>query len=270
VPRVRLLPLLALLWSSLTSAAAWGDETSTSARLMAGVRAFQGGDYERALAQFRAVARAADAPADLAFYLGPTLYKLARYEEALEVFADAPAPLDPLTELYLAQTRYQLHLYRGARASFQAARAHGLGPRLDGLTGAYLATIDALYAHLPGREVAARYLETGHARLAVGRPVLAAAYLQEALEVARLSGPGADDLARASQIALADAWTAAGRPQAALDLLSNPRDDDEALAVARALVAAGQPARARAILDAVVAHGGPRAADARAQLKLVP
>src|SRR5688572_2777825 len=98
---------------------------------MAGVRAFQAGRYDEALVELRFVERGADPPDDLAFYLGPTLYKLGRYGEALLVFRRARAKPDTLTLFYLGQTLYQLALYDHAREVFQDAVGGGLGPRLD-------------------------------------------------------------------------------------------------------------------------------------------
>src|SRR5262249_44064137 len=111
-------------------APARGDDGGTARHLLAGVRAFKDGRYEEALVELRVGARAPDAPADLAFYLGPTLYKLGRYRDALDVFVSSSAPADALTDFYLGQTYYQLRLYRKARALFAALRTRGLGPAL--------------------------------------------------------------------------------------------------------------------------------------------
>src|SRR5512140_2057134 len=94
--------------------------------LLTGVRAFTDGRYEEALVELRIVARAPDAPADLAFYLGPTLYKLGRYREALATFAASRAAPDALTDFYLGETCYQLKLYRKARVVFAGLRTRGL------------------------------------------------------------------------------------------------------------------------------------------------
>jgi tetratricopeptide (TPR) repeat protein len=114
------------------------QDSSTPRHLMAGVRAFKEARYAEALVELRVVARAPDAPPGLAFYLGPTLYKLQRYEEALAVFVNSRAAPDALTDLYLGETYYRLRLYRKARAVFAGLRARGLGPALDDAAGRYL------------------------------------------------------------------------------------------------------------------------------------
>src|ERR1051326_7072843 len=95
----RLIAMLVLA-TCITVAVADDMASSTGRHLLAGVRAFKDGRYEEALVELRVVARAPDAPADLAFYLGPTLYKLARYREALGVFASSRAAPDALTDFY--------------------------------------------------------------------------------------------------------------------------------------------------------------------------
>src|SRR5438132_2378176 len=106
-------------------------DDSTQRHLLAGVRAFKAQHYEEALVEFRVVQRASDAPADLAFYLGPTLVKLGRDREAIAVFVASTAPRDALTDFYLGEAYYHERMYRKARATFAALRANGLGPVLD-------------------------------------------------------------------------------------------------------------------------------------------
>jgi tetratricopeptide (TPR) repeat protein len=152
----------------------------TPARLLDGVRAFQARDYVAALADFEAVARRPDAPPDLAFYLGPTLYKLGRYQDALAVFLAARGPGDALDGFYLGQTYYQLGLYRKARTTFAALRKGGLGPRLAAAAETYVALIDALYAVPPPRAAIEAYRAEGQRLADAGRPALAAEYADEA------------------------------------------------------------------------------------------
>jgi tetratricopeptide (TPR) repeat protein len=159
---------------------AWSVSAAAApARLLDGVRAFQAGDYPRALAEFEAVARAPDAPPDLAFYIGPTLYKLGRYEDALAVFLGAGGATDALSGFYLAQTYYQLHLYRKARAVFIGLRG-GLGPRLGAAADTYVSLIDALYAARPPESAIAAYRAEGQRLRAAGQEAVAAEYLEEA------------------------------------------------------------------------------------------
>jgi len=167
--------------------AAAGPDRATAGHLLDGVRAFQAGDYPRALAEFETVARAPDAPPDLAFYLGPTLYKLGRYQDALAAFLGAGAGGDALSGFYLAQTYYQLHLYRKARGVFVALRGRGLGPRLAAAAETYVALIDALYAARPLDAAIAAYRAEGQRLHDAGRPALAAEYLEEARLVEALA-----------------------------------------------------------------------------------
>src|SRR5947209_19249129 len=101
-------------------------DDATSRHLLAGVRAFKAQRYEEALVELRVVQRAADAPADLAFYLGPTLVKLGRDREAIGVFVTSRAPSDALAEFFLGEAYYHARLYRKARGVFGALRARGL------------------------------------------------------------------------------------------------------------------------------------------------
>src|SRR5262249_54854288 len=120
-----------------------------SSRLLDGVRAFQEGDYARALDAFQEVGARPDAPPDLAVYVGPTLYKLGRYTDALEVFLRARGGADTLTDFYRAQTYYRLGLYRKARTLFVELRARGIGPRLGAAANLHVQLIDTLYAVAP-------------------------------------------------------------------------------------------------------------------------
>ena len=181
--RARLVSLV--LAVSLAGIAA-GDPSS---HLLAGVQAFQSGHYDEALVELRLVERSARPPADLAFYLGPTLYKLGRASEALVVFRRSTVPPDTLTELYLGLTLYQLALYDQARTAFASAAARGLGPRLDAAARRYIAVIDQLFATPPGTRTIDAYLDAGLRLLARGERELAEAYLQEAARAEQRGNP---------------------------------------------------------------------------------
>ena len=170
--------LLVLLLTVTT--AAGSPEGPTSSHLRNGVKAFQAADYPRALQEFEAVARAADAPPDLSFYLGPTLYKLGRYQDALAAFIAAGPPADALARFYLGQTYYQLRLYRKARDVFMGLRARGLGPRLGAAADEYVALIDRLYVNPPPDSAISAYVTTGQALASAGKAALAAEYFDEA------------------------------------------------------------------------------------------
>ncbi|MBV8756001.1 MAG: hypothetical protein JO257_01920 [Deltaproteobacteria bacterium] len=209
--------------------------STTPRHLLAGVKAFKAQHYEEALVELRIVARAADAPDDLAFYLGPTLYKLGRYQDALGVFLGSKASRDTLTEFYLAQTYYRLALYRSARAVFVDLRTRGLGPALDAAAGEYVAEIDRGYARRPAPVVVEAYVAQG---LALSDARLAAAYLDEGRQVDELAGTH-----RAEEIG----WQLAQR-----------------------YVALGDSARARPILEPIAAGHGAHAAEAADMLAKLP
>jgi len=231
------------------------EDSSTPRHLLRSVRAFKDGRYDEALVELRLVARAPDAPPDLAFYLGPTLYKLKRYDEALAVFAASRAAPDALTDFYRGETCYQLKLYRTARAVFAALRTRGLGPALDEAAGRYVDAVDAAYKRAPATASIDYYLAQGLER-ARREPVLASEYLDEARQVEALAATRH----RHGEIvtALAAAWNASGRPQAVVDLLAveRPLTPELTWELARALVAQGDATRARALLEDIVkAHG---------------
>jgi tetratricopeptide (TPR) repeat protein len=202
----------------------------TQAHLLDGVRHFREGRYAEALVEFRVIEKAPDAPPDLAFYLGPTLYKLGRFEEALKVFVRAPER-DALTDFYLGQTYYQLKLYRKAREVFVALRSRGLGPKLAEAAGRYVAEVDRAYQSPPSDAVVDAYFDEGRG----AEPTLAVEYLEEAQRVVALNA-------------------------------HHHHADEIALALARAYVALGNAPRARPLLQTLVAQGGPRATEARAIL----
>lgn len=245
-------------------------DSSTPRHLLQGVRAFKAGRYDDALVELRLVARAADAPADLAFYLGPTLYKLKRYEEALVVFATSRAAPDALTEFYRGETCYQLRLYRKARAVFEALHTRGLGPALDEAAARYIAAVDAAYKLPPATGSIDYYLAQG-LELAGGDPVLAAEYLDEARQVEQL----ARQRYRRGEIlsALAAAWLATGRAPAVVELLGHerPLPPDALWELARAYVAVDDAAHARPLLQDIANARGPHGEEAAALLaKLAP
>jgi len=246
------------------------DDTATARHLLLGVRAFKAERYDEALVELRVVARAPDAPADLAFYLGPTLFKLQRYDEALAVFAASRATPDALTDFYRGQTYYQLRLFRKARTVFSELRARGLGPALHEAAGRYIALVDAAYRTPPTTGSIDYYVAEGLER-AARDALVAAEYLDEARQVEALA---AEPHRHAEILAgLAAAWIDAARPQLAVTLLAAEpaRLPELAWQLARAYAAAGDAAHARPLLDAIIAARGPHAADASAlRARLAP
>ena len=240
--------------------------SSTMGRhLLMGVRAFKDGRYEEALVELRIVARAPDAPADLAFYLGPTLYKLGRHREALATFVTSRAAPDALTDFYLGEACYQLKLYRKARAVFAGLRTRGLGPVLDEAAARYVGMIDAAYQAEPGNSTIDYYADQG-LELAGGDPVVAAEYLDEARQVEAL----ARTRYRHAEIvaALGKAWNATSHAHAVVELLAGePSPTAEASwQLARAYAALGDRAHARPLLEAIVNARAANAAEAAALL----
>jgi FimV-like protein len=232
------------------------EDSSTPRHLLRGVHAFKDGRYDEALVELRLVARAPDAPPDLAFYLGPTLYKLQRYDEALAVFVTSRAAPDALTDFYRGETYYQLRLYRKARAVFAGRRARGLGPALDEAAGRYVDAVDTAYKLAPTTASIDYYLAQG-LELAGRDPVLAGEYLDEARQVEALAAVRHRRLEIVA--ALAAAWNAGGRPQAVVELVAGERPASPELTweLARAYVAIGDAARARALLEAIIkTHAG--------------
>lgn len=267
----RLAAILILGLVLVTEARARADAAATSRHLLTGVHAFRDGRYDEALVELRLVQASPDAPADLAFYLGPTLYKLGRYQEALAVFVAAPAARDALTDFYLGQTYYRLRLYRKARAVFDGLRARGLGPVLGAAAERYVATIDALYARPPAAAVVDAYLAEAHALAHAGDATLAAEYLDEARQVEALvpaSGRGDAILAE-----LAASWNASGRAaQVVATLAPRPRPLPPSLAweLARAYLAGGDARAARPLLEELARAGGAHAAEAARLLGTLP
>jgi hypothetical protein len=246
---------------------AHADDDATSRHLLAGVHAFRDGRYEEALVELRIVARAPDAPADLAFYLGPTLVKLGRDREAIAVFVASPAPLDPLTDFYLGEAYYHERMYRKARAVFAKLRARGLGPVLDEAAGAYVAAVDAAYRTAPEGGTIDAYVARARAER---DPLVAAELYDEARQVEAL----ATDHRRHAEIvaALAAAWNATNRQRATIDLLAADaaRSSDATWQLARAYVGLQDVAHARPLLAALAKAGGVHSSEAAALLATLP
>ena len=128
-------------------------EATTQLLLLDGVRAFRGERYEEALAIFRRI-EAAQAPADIGFYLGMTLHKLGRHAEALVVFraAHRAGLREPVADYYQAVSCHRLGLFMRAQQGFSAllagakrpaeANTPPLGPRLQQGARSFLEAIE--------------------------------------------------------------------------------------------------------------------------------
>lgn len=136
-----MLSRLALVTAILAVAPAQAQ--SVDPHLLAGARAFRAQQYEAALSEFRLVQRAGGA--DLALYLGPTLYKLGRFDEARSVLARSyrSGDIDPVAHYYLGLCWYRLGLLRLARTVFVALDAAAVGPKLAAGAARFVAEIDA-------------------------------------------------------------------------------------------------------------------------------
>jgi hypothetical protein len=242
----------------LGCALAYAD-TATARHLTAGVQAFKNGRFDEALVELRVVERAADAPDDLAFYLGPTLVKLGRDREALGVLLRSRAARDALTDFYLGEAYYHLRLYRKAREVFAGLRSRGLGPALDEAATRYVRAVDEAYV-APISEDTVEYYATQAREETDG--VLAV----ELWDEARLADDHAASHARRTEVvdALAAAWNAIDRPTRVIDVLATDpaRSAESSWQLARAYVAVGDRGHAAPLLDGVVRGGGLHAAEA--------
>jgi tetratricopeptide (TPR) repeat protein len=250
------------------TAPARGDDGVTARHLLAGVRAFQAARYDEALVELRIVQHAPDAPADLAFYLGPTLVKLGRDREAIDVFVTSRAARDALSDFYLGEAYYHAKLYRKAREVFASLRSQGLGPVLDEAAARYVAAVDAAYASPPTNATLDVYVTL--AREAAADPVFAGELYDEARKIEML----APDRHRHGEIvaSLGATWNAIGRARAVVDVLAT----DEARTIegewqlARAYALLGDAAHARPLLEAIAKANGAHARDAAGMLAALP
>ncbi len=165
----------------LLLSAATADAQTVDPHLLAGARAFRAQQYAAALEEFRIVERAGGTP-DLALYLGPTLYKLGRIDEARLVLARAhrAGGADAVSEYYLGLCWYRLGLVRLARQLFAALDPREAGPKLAEGAARFVAAIDA-------RPVAAAPLVAAAEALAARDPLAAL----DAAEEAWLRAPAA-------------------------------------------------------------------------------
>ncbi|MCS6915536.1 MAG: hypothetical protein RMK29_00485 [Myxococcales bacterium] len=146
---VRLALLLPLL---LLAPPTRGQVEGPQHELLRGVRAFRAERYEEALAIFRRL-EAQGEVREIGFYVGTTLHKLGRHEEALGAFrAAARAGLrEPVAAYYQALSCYRLGMLQRARLGF-ASLVQGEaspGPRLREGARRFLQHIEAALPGLP-------------------------------------------------------------------------------------------------------------------------
>ena len=242
-------------------------DDATQRHLLAGVRAFKAHDYELALVELRVVQRSPDAPADLAFYLGPTLVKLGRDREAIDVFVTSKAPSDALSDFFLGEAYYHARLYRKARALFADLRTRGLGPALDEAAERYVTAVDVAYSIASGDAVIDAYVSL--ASDASEDAVFAA----QAWDEARLIDAMATQHAHHAEIvgALVVAWGKTN-PKGVIAVLSAEpaRDPEQDWQLARAYRAVGDAEHARPLLEAIARGSGAHAAEAAGMLAPPP
>lgn len=250
------------------ASSARADDDSTARHLLAGVRAFKAAHYEEALVELRVVQKAPDAPADLAFYLGPTLVKLGRDREAIDVFVTSRAARDELTDFYLGEAYYHAQLFRKARGVFAALRARGVGPVLDQAAARYVAAVDAAYAQPPTDATIDSYV--AQAKEAAKDAVFAAEVWDEARQVEALGGSHR----RHAEIvaSLGASYNALGHARDAIDVLAaDPALSPEgSWQLARAYTLVGDAPHARPLLETIATAGGAHAAEAAGMLAALP
>jgi tetratricopeptide (TPR) repeat protein len=136
---LRLLSLVALV---MAAAHAFADE-GMNEHLLAGVRAFRSERYEAALVEFQKVQQS-EATADLALYLGPTFYKLGRFDDARRVLSalHRAGAADSVADYYLALSYYRLGFLRLARAFFLRMDTRDAGPKVAEGATRFIAEID--------------------------------------------------------------------------------------------------------------------------------
>lgn len=134
--------LLIVLMGGLVGTAG-ANQPPVTEHLLAGVRAFRAGRFDTALVEFRRVEQSGGAT-DLALYLGPTLYKLDRLEEARVVLAayHRSGARDSVADYYLGLSYYRLGFLRLARETFLALDVHEAGPKLAEGARRFVAEID--------------------------------------------------------------------------------------------------------------------------------
>lgn len=150
--------------------------------LVAGARHFHEGRFDAALVEFR-VAERLGAP-DARGYVGASLVKLQRPEEALEAFGAAGEPGgDALLDYYRALACYDARLFLCADRILTAL-GNRSGPRIAEQARMMRADIAAALADEPAQEAVDWYLHRCSAGADAKRPALAVAYCREAAGLA--------------------------------------------------------------------------------------
>jgi hypothetical protein len=150
--------------------------------MLAGARFFRAGKFAEALVEFRVAEKLGGAEA--AWYAGAALQKLGRPEEAVETFAGAdPAGHDPLLDYYRALACYDARLYLCADRLLLSV-GDTVGPRIAAMVRETRAKIAEALKPAPTDAAIDWYRQHASEAAQQGRQRLAAAYQQEARELA--------------------------------------------------------------------------------------
>ncbi len=164
----------------LTSGASAG--MGADQHLLAGARFFKEGRFAEALVEFRVAQRSGSGEAP--WYAGAALQKLGRYEEAIEAFAAAdPAAPDALLDYYRAMACYDARLYLCADRLL-ASVGERSGPRIAALARDVRAKIAGALRGEPSTAAIDWYHQRAAEAAAKGLKLVAAAYFEEARELA--------------------------------------------------------------------------------------
>lgn len=148
--------------------------------LLHGAAEFRERRFDAALVEFRVAGKLGASGAD--GYAAAALVMLGRPEEALEAFAASPPGGDELLAWYHALALYQARLYTAASRAL--ARVDVGGPRVAAEVAKLRAETARVLGVEPARETIDWYLVRCEERRTAGRTVLAAAYCQEAQDLA--------------------------------------------------------------------------------------
>ena len=165
--------LLILSGLTLTAGGAGADE-----HLLAGAQRFREAHYPEALVEFRVAQRLGSGEA--ARYAAVTLVKLGRAEEAIEAFGGLGGQEpDALIDYHRAVAAFDARLYLAADRIL-ATVADRAGPRVGAEAARMRAEIAATLKAEPAPAAIDLYLRRCAEQRAQGRPILAAAYCEEA------------------------------------------------------------------------------------------
>src|SRR5260221_828921 len=149
---------------------------------LAGARFFRGGEFPRALVEFR-VAEKLGGPGDASWYAAATLVKLGRPDDALEAFAraetNAPSARDALLDDGRALACYDARLYGCAAKLFEQV-GEASGPRIGEQARKARESIEKMFAAPVTRGAVDWYREKAAVARAAKRDSLASLYAAEA------------------------------------------------------------------------------------------